>query len=229
MTTEEKARAYDEAIGKAQDIFHTSEFIKITDLFPDLAKSEDERIRKAIRVILIATEDEQKDFYSTHGLTRKDCTDWLEKQKDASKAIEAVDRIDKYIDENVANAHDMKDSNPDKQYYRGWDEALGEMAGILQDVYSGEKQKDKFADETMAMKDKIDEGFTKFMEKEQKHALKFKVGDKVYTSGLTEIVGDIFVGEIEEVLMNEDGTAKMAKVNLLDNGYLNYVGVVKKS
>lgn len=56
-----------------------------------------------------------------------------------------------------------------------------------------------------------------------------KVGDKVYTSGLTEIVGDIFVGEIEEVLMNEDGTAKMAKVNLLDNGYLNYVGVVKKS
>lgn len=51
-------------------------------IFPDLKESEDERIRKAIRLVLIATEDEQKAFYSTHGLTRKDCTDWLEKQKD---------------------------------------------------------------------------------------------------------------------------------------------------
>jgi len=66
-----------------------------------------------------------------------------EKQKDASKAIEAVERIDKYIDEHLANAHDMKDSNPDKKYYRGWDDALGKMAGILQDVYSGEKQKEQ--------------------------------------------------------------------------------------
>jgi hypothetical protein len=66
----------------------------------------------------------------------------VEKQKEASKAIEAVDRIDKYIDEHLANAHDMKDSNPDKKYYRGWDDALGEMARILQDVYSGEKQKE---------------------------------------------------------------------------------------
>ena len=75
-------------------------------------------------------------------LHRREIT-WLEKQKDASKAIEAVDRIDKYIDEHLANAHDMKDSNPDKKYYRGWDDALGEMARILQDVYSGEKQKEQ--------------------------------------------------------------------------------------
>lgn len=68
---------------------------------------------------------------------------WLEKQKDVSKAIEAVDKIDKYINEHLANAHDMKDSNPDKKYYRGWDDALGEMAGILQDVYSDEKQKEQ--------------------------------------------------------------------------------------
>lgn len=67
----------------------------------------------------------------------------LEKQEDASKAIEAVERIDKYIDEHLANAHDMKDSNPDKKYYRGWDDALGKMSGILQDIYSGEKQKEQ--------------------------------------------------------------------------------------
>ena len=68
---------------------------------------------------------------------------YLEKQKDASKAIEAVERIDKYIDRHVANAHDMNDSNPYKEYYRGWDDALGKMAGILQDVYSNEKQEEQ--------------------------------------------------------------------------------------
>ena len=138
MTQEQKAKAYDEAIRKAQDIFHTSEFIKITDLFPELTESEDERIRKAIIHYIL---------YETKGTiseaTEHTWVKWLEKQKDASKAIEAVDRIDRYIDEHVANAHDMKDSNPDKKYYRGWDDALGKMSGILQDVYSGKKQKEQ--------------------------------------------------------------------------------------
>ena len=43
----------------------------------------------------------------------------------------------------------MKDSNPDKKYYRGWDDALGKMAGILQDVYSSEKQKEQPTNEEM--------------------------------------------------------------------------------
>lgn len=63
-------------------------------------------------------------------------------KKEASKAIEAVEKIDKYIDEHLANAHDMKDSNPDKKYYCGWDDALGKIAGILQDVYSKEEHKE---------------------------------------------------------------------------------------
>ena len=104
-----------------------------------------------------------KNFYETGTWNAiSDCKEWiayLEKQKEANKAMEAVDKIDKYIDENVANAHDMKNSNPDKKYYRGWDDALGAMAGILEDVYSEVKQK------------------------EQKHTLKFKVGDKVHLEG----------------------------------------------
>jgi len=78
MTQKEKAQAYDEAIGKAQDIFHTSEFIKITDLFPELLESEDERIRKTLSVLvqnaiypgLITEEDSKK------------CLAYLEKQKE---------------------------------------------------------------------------------------------------------------------------------------------------
>lgn len=104
-------------------------------VIPELRESEDERM---IRILKEGLE----------GLTVFKYTpvdkifSWLEKQKDASKAIEAVEKIDKYIDEHLANAHDMRDSNPDKKYYRGWDDALGKMAGILQDVYSDEKQKE---------------------------------------------------------------------------------------
>ena len=109
-------------------------------LIPELAESEDERIRKRL-ITLIRVLDSS--FFTGNNPSKEQCLAYLEKQKDASKAIEAVDRIDKYIDEQVANAHDMKDSNPDKKYYQGWDDALGEMAGILQDVYSDEKQKEQ--------------------------------------------------------------------------------------
>ena len=100
--------------------------------------SYDDRIRKAI----IKSIEEDSSVYEQE-VSKEQMIAYLEKQKDASKAIEAVDRIDKYIDEHLANAHDMKDSNPDKKYYRGWDDALGKMAGILQDVYSNEKQKEQ--------------------------------------------------------------------------------------
>ena len=65
---------------------------------------------------------------------------FIEKKREASEAIEAVERIDKYIDEHLANAHDMKDSNPEKKYYRGWDDALAKMSGILQGVYAKQKE-----------------------------------------------------------------------------------------
>jgi len=100
-------------------------------------ESEDERIRKELKEAFEAYDIESK----WNGIPIRSIFAWLEKQKEASKALEAVDRIDKYIDDHLANAHDMKDSNPDKKYYRGWDDALGKMAGILQDVYS-EKQKE---------------------------------------------------------------------------------------
>ena len=140
MTTEEKARAYDEALKDMRAIYPNLKGdakLAVEHAFPELRESEDERIRKRL-LWFLANYNGRWDYPET----RMACRAWLEKQEDASKAIEAVDRIDKYIDEHLANAHDMKDSNPDKKYYRGWDDALGKMAGILQDVYSGEKQKE---------------------------------------------------------------------------------------
>ena len=112
-------------------------------------ESEDEKIRKQLleEIEFIIPHDDETDsegliLPSYHARIDR-YKSYLEKQKDASKAIEAVERIDKCIDDNLANAHDMKDSNPDKKYYRGWDDALGKMAGILQDVYSDKKQKEQ--------------------------------------------------------------------------------------
>lgn len=141
MTIEEKAKAYDEAIEKVKPLYGRAKkddspiWATYEYLFPQLCENENEKIRKELLAVMndLVLPDEQKARFNT----------WLERQKDADKAIEAVEKIDKYIDEHLANAHDMKDSNPDKKYYRGWDDALGEMSIILQDVYSGEKQKEQ--------------------------------------------------------------------------------------
>ena len=141
-------KKYNEALERAKSNYESSKtmgFIEIADtivdIFPELAESEDERIRKWLYDYISNCPNNNFAFYG--GVGKDAVLNYLEKQKDASKAIEAVDRIDKYIDEHLANAHDMKDSNPDKKYYRGWDDALGKMAGILQDVYSDEKQKEQ--------------------------------------------------------------------------------------
>lgn len=132
----------------------------IQTLVPELAETEDERIRKELIEFIQWSVDRRFMREDFHQAKRpSEWIAWLEKQKDASKAIEAVERVDKYIDEHLANAHDMKDSNPDKKYYRGWDDALGEMARILQDVYSGEKQKEQ---KPIISEDAIREGVAHF-------------------------------------------------------------------
>lgn len=136
-------------------------------IFPGYNDSEDEMIRKELIQYL---RDYPNLPNSQH--TKADFFAYLEKKKDASKAIEAVERIDKYIDAHTANAHDMDNSNPDKKYYQGQDDAFGKIAGILQDVYSGEKQKGQKPYEPKNWPVDKDN-----LTQEQKH--KFKVGDRV--------------------------------------------------
>ena len=144
---------------KSWDFLEGKEIEAIHTLIPELKESEDERIRKWLMELVKSTDMNHSNMKLSENC--KLALVYLEKQKDASKAIEAVDRIDKYIDEHLANAHDMKDSNPDKKYYRGWDDALGKMAGILQDVYSGGKPEE-------SLRDFIDD-FPYSDQKEQKH------------------------------------------------------------
>lgn len=53
-----------------------------------------------------------------------------------------------------------------------------------------------------------------------------KVGDLVYTSGLNDIPKDIYVGKITKVTMDSENLGKQVEVELVNNKYLNYVGVI---
>lgn len=131
----------EEAINIVRNIYQTDKEKKaLAALIPELAESEDERIRKAL--IEVFKEKLERGFeWVEYGIPNRSVLDWLEEQKEASKAIEAVEKIDKYIDENTTNAHDMKDSHPDKKYCQGIDNTLSDIAGILQDVYSEDEKK----------------------------------------------------------------------------------------
>ena len=77
MTTEEKAKAYDEALERAQKATRAGSDVAtdiVQYIFPVLAESEDERIRKEIYKYIKDT--------MVGGTLRTECLAWLEKQKE---------------------------------------------------------------------------------------------------------------------------------------------------
>ena len=97
MTTEEKAKAYDEALKNAQYWLNAPQVIEdwnytvkdiIPNIFPELHESEDERIRKAIMEVLKRVSG-ATDVLESEGTTFKKAMIWFEKQK----AKERLDRM----------------------------------------------------------------------------------------------------------------------------------------
>ena len=186
-----KDRFYSEGFEEGQLYERQKESLHISETCKENANSftdEDERIRTALCDIVRDMPYMETELRA-HGLTVEQALAYLEKQKDASKAIEAVERIDKYIKyvrAHTSNAHDMDDSNPNKGYYSGVDDTLSNIAGILNGVYSEEKQKEQkpSTEETelnsIAFLEQM--GYTCIPPKEQKPILEvfgFKVGDAV--------------------------------------------------
>ena len=54
------------------------------------------------------------------------------------------------------------------------------------------------------------------------------VGDKVYTSGLDEVIGNIYIGEVISVSKDKDDLGKEIKIKYIDNTNLNYVAILRK-
>ncbi len=84
MTTEEKAIAYDEAIKVAKGLFNSPrtcfDIDQLTNIFPQLAESEDERIIRLLREL--GSLDAAKELYEEFNLSYTDVLYWLEKQKE---------------------------------------------------------------------------------------------------------------------------------------------------
>ena len=89
MTQEEKAKAYDEALERAKDYYKANQKIGesdeneiLSDIFPELAESEDEKIKNAIITTIHLyygepLEDEAKEMIA-----------WLEKQGEKAQSEE---------------------------------------------------------------------------------------------------------------------------------------------
>ena len=81
LLIEEKAKAYDEIIKKANKMHHENcEACQacIEELIPELAESKDERIIKAIKSAVLQLTDIY--LQEKYGLKQSDCIAWLEKQ-----------------------------------------------------------------------------------------------------------------------------------------------------
>lgn len=89
-TIEEKAKAYDFAIEKAKELMKKGYDVLMPELFPELAISEDERIRKEIVSLVLKILGQEKDNLSDKKYDSM--LHWLERQKE-QKSITIPERI----------------------------------------------------------------------------------------------------------------------------------------
>ena len=94
MTIEEKAKAYDEAIERAKEYMDKGYYALMPELFPQLAESEDEKIRKELISIIDGyfpdKTSQQREVYLA----------WLEKQKKSETPqwmIDFLDTLRRYV------------------------------------------------------------------------------------------------------------------------------------
>lgn len=107
MTQEEKAKAYDEALEKAKKLYEKGTITEsLNYVFPELAESEDEKIRKWLEEHIEAMPDNSIEFKD---VKRIDVLHWLEKQGNqkpqGKSALEAIK------EEKVDNQNCVKPSD----------------------------------------------------------------------------------------------------------------------
>lgn len=103
MTIEEKAKAYDEAIVRAEELKYVSDKNSlqcktIEHIFPGLAESEDEKIRKK----LINYFSNVKGFSTleyNYGITNEDVVTWLKKQGEQKPSDIIPKDFEKYVEQ----------------------------------------------------------------------------------------------------------------------------------
>lgn len=146
MNTEEKARAYDEALEKAKKYMAEGYTVLIPDLFPELKETEDERMT---RVIGLALTDVPEERFASLGVNLKDCLGYLEKKKeqghDGKKWI-YEDDYRKDMDRSFNDGRDRVLENPEKyglQKELPKEELVYRLNGLMQDYVKEGKDKEE--------------------------------------------------------------------------------------
>ena len=109
MTEKEKAKAYDEAIERAKKYYGN----RITEeIFPELKKSEDEKIRKEIISILRNT------YWISNRNRFNELVAWLEKQGDKDELIQELGEYKVKYTQEVLEKHINSMNNKDDERLR---------------------------------------------------------------------------------------------------------------
>ena len=159
MTQEEKAKAYDEALERARKLYESyNRLVLSTDeierIFPELAESEDERIRE--EMIRYFTEMKKG---GSAALPYDDCIAYLKKQKEQKSADEAekfFDSVESYNQGFVAGQKKMKEDT-EKGFgisEHSLDYLAGRYAGYAaaKQEWSEEDENGMFSDIIMAIR-----------------------------------------------------------------------------
>ena len=113
MNTEQKARAYDEALERAKRIISKNcsevEKLCLKSIFPELAESEDEKVRKEIIEVLQFVPSSMWEQAKTN---YERCFAYLEKQKDLDKMIVVSPEV---WDNAISDAYENGKKDEEKQ------------------------------------------------------------------------------------------------------------------
>ncbi len=108
----------------------------------------------------------------------------------------------------------------------------GGLLGIVNKVYTNSSIVKLITNKSLNIAVKVNEGygnFNDFVVKDVDQHLKVDVGDKVYTSGLTDLYGGIYVGTVKKIISDD---LEIAKKLIIENDLrvkeINYVGVIVK-
>lgn len=165
MNTEQKAKAYDKVLERARKSLHAAGDVGtgiITFIFPELRESEDERIIKEIRDLLVNSCEADRRYPYLLA--------WLEKQKE-EEGYEAIP-VESTLEYKLGFKAG-KESEKQKEQ-----KELPLMDGNA-DLYFDEWNQQK---QNPTKRQCFEEGmrYAERLQKEQKPILKFKVGDKIH-------------------------------------------------
>ena len=133
-TIEEKAKAYDEALERAQKATRAGSDVAmdiVQYIFPDLKESEDERIRKmCITAVNIAASSDGGLLHSE----ASECLAWLEEQKDKN-CLACDQHLKGYIaGRKVTEEEKQKEQKPVEWTELTWKDIV-ELEGIINNVH----------------------------------------------------------------------------------------------